>query len=142
VPSNSQSLELLYLLLVLIGLLSTLLDEFVLSSLHISTWVTRETPSHHVSHLSMLNLLLLILLLLRYLVLSASLLTLKVGGSPSLVIIILVSMLNGLVKYDKLLLIPSEMMQTRAGVSCTRKDLWTTIRSTWLASLLVVPRIY
>ena len=102
--SDGQPLELLNLLLVLCRLLlwaATLLDELALPSLHVATWITRKPTAHHICHfpvlLWLLRVLLLLLLLLLDDLLASSLLALEVRARPPLVVIVLVSLLDGLI---------------------------------------------
>jgi len=97
--SYGQSLELLNLLLVLSGLLRdpSLLDKLALSSLHVAAWITGKSTAHHICHFSVLLWLLLVLLLLLDNLLPSSLLALEIRGRSPLVVIVLVSLLNGLI---------------------------------------------
>ena len=97
--SDGQPLELLNLLLVLCSLLRTsaLLDELALPSLHVAAWITGKSSSHHICHFPVLLWLLLVLLLLLDDLLSSTLLALEVSGCSPLVVIVLVSLLDGLI---------------------------------------------
>ena len=97
--SDRQPLELLNLLLVLSDLLWTaaLLDKLALPSLHVASWITRKSTAHHICDFPVLLWLLLVLLLLLDDLLSSSLLALEVRGRSPLVVIVLVSLLDGLI---------------------------------------------
>jgi hypothetical protein len=97
--SDGQPLELLNLLLVLCRLLwgATLFDELALPSLHVATWITGKPTTHHICHFPLLLWLLRELLLLLDDLLSSSLLALEIRARSSLVVIVLVSLLDGLI---------------------------------------------